>query len=49
MKKYSLMALPVNNGSLFAKLLSEKDLEVHGMTRRSSSFNAGRIDHLHNN
>lgn len=29
-----------------AELLLEKGYEVHGMVRRSSSFNTGRIDHL---
>ena len=31
-----------------AELLLEKGYEVHGMLRRSSSFNTGRIDHLYN-
>jgi GDPmannose 4,6-dehydratase len=30
-------------------LLIEKGYEVHGIIRRSSSFNTGRIDHLYNN
>ena len=30
-----------------AELLLEKGYEVHGMKRRSSSFNTGRIDHLY--
>jgi len=30
-----------------AELLLEKDYEVHGMIRRSSSFNTGRIEHLY--
>ena len=33
---------------ILAELLLEKDYEVHGMFRRSSSFNTGRIDHLYN-
>ncbi len=31
-----------------AEFLLEKGYEVHGMLRRSSSFNTGRIDHLYN-
>ena len=35
------------DGSLLARLLLSKGYEVHGMKRRSSSFNTGRIDDLH--
>ena len=35
------------DGSYLAELLLEKGYEVHGMIRRSSSFNTGRIDHLY--
>ena len=35
------------DGSYLAELLLEKGYEVHGMMRRSSSFNTGRIDHLY--
>jgi GDPmannose 4,6-dehydratase len=34
------------DGSYLAELLLEKGYEVHGLIRRSSSFNTGRIDHL---
>lgn len=34
------------DGSYLAELLLSKDYEVHGMKRRSSSFNTERIDHL---
>ena len=34
------------DGSYLAELLLEKGYEVHGLKRRSSSFNTGRIDHL---
>ena len=37
------------DGSYLAELLLEKGYEVHGMVRRSSSFNTGRIDHLFQN
>ncbi len=36
------------DGSYLAEFLIEKGYTVHGMIRRSSSFNTGRIDHLHN-
>ena len=35
------------DGSYLAELLLAKDYEVHGMIRRSSSFNTKRIDHLY--
>lgn len=35
------------DGSYLTELLLEKGYEVHGMIRRSSSFNTGRIDHLY--
>lgn len=36
------------DGSYLAELLLEKNYEVHGIIRRSSSFNTGRIDHIYN-
>lgn len=35
------------DGAYLAELLLNKGYEVHGIVRRSSSFNTGRIDHLH--
>src|SRR4029077_13036900 len=35
------------DGSYLAELLLEKNYEVHGIKRRSSSFNTGRIDHIY--
>ncbi len=35
------------DGSYLAEQLLERDYEVHGIVRRSSSFNTGRIDHLY--
>jgi GDPmannose 4,6-dehydratase len=35
------------DGSYLAELLLAKGYEVHGIIRRSSSFNTGRIDHLY--
>jgi GDPmannose 4,6-dehydratase len=36
------------DGSYLAEQLLEKGYDVHGIIRRSSSFNTGRIDHLYN-
>ena len=35
------------DGSYLTEILIEKGYEVHGIIRRSSSFNTGRIDHLY--
>ena len=35
------------DGSYLAELLLEKGYEVHGIKRRSSLFNTGRIDHIY--
>ena len=35
------------DGSYLAELLIEKGYHVHGIKRRASSFNTGRIDHLY--
>ena len=35
------------DGSYLAELLLEKGYEVHGLIRRSSSFNTNRIDHIY--
>ena len=48
MKKALLTGITGQDGSYLAELLLEKGYEVHGMLRRSSSFNTGRIDHLYN-
>ena len=34
------------DGSHLAELLIDKDYEVHGIIRRTSTFNTGRIDHI---
>ena len=49
MKKALITGLTGQDGSYLAELLLEKEYEVHGIIRRSSSFNTGRIDHLINN
>jgi GDPmannose 4,6-dehydratase len=34
------------DGACLSNLLLDKGYEVHGLKRRSSSFNTGRVDHL---
>ena len=48
MKKVLITGITGQDGSYLTELLLEKDYEVHGIIRRSSSFNTGRIDHLYN-
>ncbi len=47
-KKALLTGITGQDGSYLAELLLEKGYEVHGVIRRSSSFNTGRIDHIYN-
>ena len=47
-KKALITGITGQDGSYLAELLLEKGYEVHGIVRRSSSFNTGRIDHLIN-
>lgn len=47
MKKALLTGITGQDGSYLAELLLEKGYEVHGIKRRSSSFNTRRIDHLY--
>lgn len=47
-KKALITGITGQDGSYLAELLLEKGYEVHGVIRRSSSFNTGRIDHLYN-
>jgi GDPmannose 4,6-dehydratase len=48
MKKVALITgITGQDGSFLAEFLIEKGYEVHGIMRRSSSFNTGRIDHLY--
>ncbi len=46
MKKALITGITGQDGSYLSELLLEKDYEVHGIIRRSSSFNTGRIIHL---
>lgn len=48
MKKALITGITGQDGSYLAEQLIEKGYTVHGMIRRSSSFNTGRIDHLYN-
>ena len=47
MKKALISGITGQDGSYLAELLIEKGYEVHGILRRSSSFNRERIDHLY--
>jgi len=49
LKKAIITGITGQDGSYLTELLLEKDYVVHGIIRRSSSFNTGRIDHLYNN
>jgi GDPmannose 4,6-dehydratase len=48
MKKALITGITGQDGSYLTEILLEKGYEVHGIIRRSSSFNTGRIDHLYN-
>ena len=47
MKKALIIGITGQDGSYLAELLISKGYEVHGIVRRSSSFNTERIDHLY--
>ena len=47
MKTALITGITGQDGSYLAELLLEKDYVVHGIKRRSSSFNTARIDHLY--
>ena len=46
MKRALISGVTGQDGSYLAELLLEKGYEVHGIIRRSSSFNSGRIAHI---
>lgn len=48
MKKALITGITGQDGSYLTEILLDKGYEVHGILRRSSSFNTGRIDHLFN-
>jgi|DewCreStandDraft_4_1066084.scaffolds.fasta_scaffold00053_95 GDPmannose 4,6-dehydratase len=47
MRKALITGITGQDGAYLAELLLAKGYEVHGIKRRSSSFNTGRIDHLY--
>jgi GDP-mannose 4,6-dehydratase len=46
-KKALITGITGQDGSYLAELLLPKGYEVHGIIRRASTFNTGRIDHLY--
>ena len=46
-KKALITGITGQDGSYLTELLLDKGYEVHGIIRRSSSFNTGRIDHVY--
>jgi GDPmannose 4,6-dehydratase len=47
MKRALITGITGQDGSYLAELLLSKGYEVHGIIRRASTFNTGRIDHLY--
>ncbi len=47
MKKALITGITGQDGSYLAEQLLDKGYQVHGMVRRSSSFNTSRIDHIY--
>jgi len=47
MKKALITGITGQDGAYLAEFLLNKNYEVHGIKRRSSSFNTGRVDHLY--
>ena len=47
MKKALITGITGQDGSYLAELLLEKGYEVHGIVRRASTFNTGRVDHVY--
>src|SRR5262249_31621342 len=47
MKRALITGITGQDGSYLAELLLERGYEVHGIVRRSSSFNTERIDHIY--
>ena len=47
MKKAIITGVTGQDGSYLAEFLLNKDYEVHGLKRRTSLINTGRIDHLY--
>ena len=49
MKKALIFGVTGQDGSYLSEILLEKGYEVHGVKRRSSSYNTSRIDHIYEN
>lgn len=47
MKRAFITGITGQDGSYLAEFLLAKGYEVHGLIRRSSSFNTGRLDHIY--
>ncbi|MCK5177920.1 MAG: GDP-mannose 4,6-dehydratase, partial [Candidatus Omnitrophica bacterium] len=47
MKKALISGITGQDGSYLTEFLISKGYEVHGIIRRASQFNTGRIDHLY--
>ena len=47
MKTALITGITGQDGSYLAELLLDKGYSVHGIKRRASSFNTGRIDHIY--
>jgi len=47
MKKAFITGITGQDGSYLAEFLLSKQYEVHGIIRRASTFNTGRIDHIY--
>lgn len=47
MKRALITGITGQDGSYLAEFLLSKGYEVHGIIRRASSFNTGRIDHIY--
>ncbi len=47
MKRALITGITGQDGSYLAELLLSKNYEVHGLIRRASTFNTGRIDHIY--
>jgi len=45
-RKAFITGITGQDGSYLAEILLEKDYDVYGMVRRSSSFNTARVDHI---
>ena len=46
-KKALITGVTGQDGALLSEFLLKKNYEVHGIKRRSSSFNTARVDHLY--